>query len=116
LRPHRRYSEEEKRVLLNTVARAQEQSDQPLSWILTELGLTRSVYYDWLGWGKEGVLTDRVVVPRSPLAALPEEIEAAAVYAKARPGVGYRRLAWMMVDEDVVLSVPIYGILNSGQT
>ena len=35
MRPHRRYSEEEKRVLLNTVA--QEQSNQPLSWILAEL-------------------------------------------------------------------------------
>ena len=51
---HRRYSEEEKKVLLATVARAQEQSSQPLSWILAELGLTRSVYYDWLGRGKEG--------------------------------------------------------------
>ena len=46
MRPHRRYSEEEKKVLLNTVARAQEQSDQPLSRILTELGLTCSVYYE----------------------------------------------------------------------
>jgi len=38
LRPHRRYTEEEKKVLLNTVVRAREQSDQPLSWILAELG------------------------------------------------------------------------------
>ena len=51
MRPHRRYSEEEKKVLLATVARAQEQSAQPLSWILAELGLTRSVYYDWLERG-----------------------------------------------------------------
>ena len=70
MRPHRRYAKEEKKVLLNTVSRAQEQSGQPLSWILAELGLTSSVYYDWLGRGKEGGLTDRVVVPRSPLAAL----------------------------------------------
>jgi hypothetical protein len=114
VRPHRRYSEEEKRVLLNTVARAQEQSDQPLSWILAELGLTRSVYYDWLGRGKAGGLTDRVVVPRSPLAALPEEIEAAVDYAKARPRDGYRRLAWMMVDEDIVYLSPstVYRILD----
>ena len=48
MRAHRRYSEEEKRVLLTTVARAQEQSDQPLNWILAELELTPSVYYDWL--------------------------------------------------------------------
>ncbi|MCL0095973.1 hypothetical protein M1O52_05650 [Dehalococcoidia bacterium] len=61
MRPHRRYSEEEKKVLLATVARAQEQSSQPLSWILAELGLTRSVYYDWLE--REGRLVDRVVVP-----------------------------------------------------
>jgi len=114
LRPHRRYSEEEKRVLLTTVARAQEQSDQPLNWILAELGLTRSVYYDWLDRGKGGDLTDRVVVPRSPLAALPEEIEAAVAYAKARPRDGYRRLAWMMVDEAVAYLSPstVYRILD----
>ena len=77
MKPYRRYSEEEKRALLAIVERAQEQSGRPLSWILRELGLTRSVYYDWLERQKEGTLTDRVVVPRSPLAALPEEVEAA---------------------------------------
>lgn len=114
MRPHRRYAEEEKKVLLNTVSRAQEQSGQPLSWILAELGLTRSVYYDWMGRGKEGCLTDRVVVPRSPLAALPKEIEATVVYAKVRPRDGYRRLTWMMVDEDVVYLAPstVYRILD----
>jgi transposase InsO family protein len=114
VRPHRRYSEEEKRVLLNTVARAQEQSDQPLSWILAELGLTRSVYYDWLEKAETGSLADHVVVPRSPLAALPEEIEAVVAYAKVRPRDGYRRLAWMMVDEDVVYLAPstVYRILD----
>jgi transposase InsO family protein len=114
VRPHRRYSEEEKRVLLNTVARAQEQSDQPLSWTLAELGLTRSVYYDWLEKAETGSLADHVVVPRSPLAALPEEIEAVVAYAKVRPRDGYRRLAWMMVDEDVVYLAPstVYRILD----
>jgi hypothetical protein len=59
LKPHRRYSEEENGTLLATVERAQEQSGQPLSWILSELGLTRSVYYDWLDREKEGNLADR---------------------------------------------------------
>jgi len=114
LRPHRRYSEEEKKVLLATVARAQEQSTQPLNWILAELGLTRSVYYDWLEREREGSLADRMVVPRSPLVALPDEIEAATAYAKAHPREGYRRLAWMMVDEDVVYLTPstVYRILD----
>jgi len=114
VRPNRRYSEEEKRVLLNTVAKAQEQSDQPLSWILAELGLTRSVYYDWLEKAETGSLADHVVVPRSPLAALPEEIEAVVAYAKVRPRDGYRRLTWMMADEDVVYLAPstVYRILD----
>jgi len=59
-------------------------------------------------------LTDRIVVPRSPLAALPEEIEAVVAYAKARPRDGYRRLAWMMVDGDAVYLVPstVYRIMD----
>ena len=105
MRPHRRYSKE-KKVLLATVARAQERSSQPLSWILAEPGLTRSLYYDWLEREREGRLVDRVVVPRSPLVALPDEIEAAVAYARAHPREGYRRLAWMMVDEDVVYLTP----------
>ena len=92
MRPNRRYSEDEKKVLLATVTRAQELSDQPLNWILDELGLTRSVYYDWLEKAQSGRLADHVVVPRSPLAALPEEIEAAVAYAKARPRDGYAAL------------------------
>jgi len=115
VRPNRRYSEDEKKVLLATVTRAQELSDQPLNWILDELGITRSVYYDWLDKAQSGRLADHVVVPRSPLAALPEEIEAAVAYAKARPRDGYRRLAWMMVDEDIVYLSPstVYRILDS---
>ncbi|MFQ5904135.1 MAG: IS3 family transposase [Candidatus Binatia bacterium] len=114
MKPHRRYSEREKRVLLATVERAQEQSGQPLSWVLRELGLTRSVYYEWLERVSEGSLMDRVVVPRPPLAALPEEVEAVVAHAKAHPREGYRRLAWMMVDKDIAYLTPstTYRILD----
>ena len=60
MRPNRRYSEDEKKVLLATVTRAQELSDQPLNWILDELGLTRSVYYGWLDKAQSGRLADHV--------------------------------------------------------
>lgn len=49
----------------------------------------------------KGTLTDRVVLPRSPMAALPEEVETVVDYAKAQPGEECRRLAGMMVDEDI---------------
>ena len=114
MKPHRRYSEEEKGVLLDTVERYQKQSGQSLNWILSKLGLTRSVYYDWLGRSRKGTLTDRVVIPRSPKAALPEEVEAVVDYAKAQPREGYRRLAWMMIDDDIACLTPstVYRILD----
>jgi transposase InsO family protein len=114
LKPHRRYPEEEKRLLLATVKRAQEHNGRPLSWVLHELGLTRSVYYEWVEKMQKGSLADRVVVPRSPLMALPEEVEAAVVYARAHPREGYRRLAWMMVDENVAHLTPstVYRIMD----
>jgi len=60
------------------------------------------------------ILADRVIVPRSPLAALPEEVEMVIVYVGDHPREGYLRLAWMLVDEDVVyltLSL-VYRILD----
>jgi transposase InsO family protein len=114
LRPYRRYSEEEKRILLTTVNRAKEHTGMSLSWIMAELGLTRSVYYDWLERERNDALTDRMVVPRSPSVALPQEVEAVVAYAKAHPQEGYRRLAWMMIDEDIAYLSPstVYRILD----
>ena len=63
VKPHRRYSEEEKGVLLTTVERTQQQSGQSLSWILSDLRLSCSVYYDWLERCRKGTLADCVVIP-----------------------------------------------------
>jgi transposase InsO family protein len=54
------------------------------------------------------------VLLRNPLAALPEEVERVVACAKARSREGYRRLAWMMVDEDVAYLSPstVYIILD----
>ena len=114
MKPHRRYSEEEKRVLLATVERSQEQSGQSMNWILSELGLSRSVYYDWLERRRKGTLADYVVVPRSPLAALPKEVETVVDYAKSQPREGYRRLTWMMIYGDIAYLTPstVYRILD----
>jgi len=114
VKPHRRYSEKEKEILLNTIARARKTGTSSLDWILSELGLTRSVYYDWLGKQKMGRLADRVVVPRSPLTVLSAEVKSAVEYAKAHPREGYRRLTWMMVDDDIVYLAPttVYRILD----
>ena len=114
MKPHRRYAEEEKEIVLATIARARASGCQPLSRILSGLGITRSVYYDWREKQQVGRLADRVVVPKSPLTVLPEEVKAAVEYAKIHPREGYRRLAWMMVDDDIVYLKPttVYRILD----
>ena len=114
MKPRRRYSEEEKEIVLATIVRARTSGCQPLSRILSGLGITRSVYYDWREKQQVGRLADRVVVPKSPLTVLPEEVKAAVEYAKIHPREGYRRLAWMMVDDDIVYLKPttVYRILD----
>jgi putative transposase len=114
VKPYRRYSEKDKEIFLNTIARARQTGTSSLDWILDEVGLTRSVYYNWLEKQKTGRLADRVVVPKSPLTALPEEVKSAVEYAKTHPKEGYRRLTWMMVDDDIVYLAPttVYRILD----
>jgi len=59
-------------------------------------------------------LADVVCPPRCPWQALAEEVDAVIGYALAHPREGYRRLAWMMVDEDVAYLSPssVYRILD----
>lgn len=83
--------------------------------ILRRLGFPKSRYHDWRARADAGVLDDLVGGPRSsPHAILPEEKEAVIAYALRHPKEGYRRLAWMMVDEDVACVSPssVYRILS----
>jgi len=83
--------------------------------ILRRLGLAKSRYYDWKRRADEELLEDLFPVPRSsPYTILAEEKEAVIRYALKHVKEGYRRLAWMMVDEDVAYVSPtsVYRILN----
>ena len=67
--------------------------------------------------GGQQLLKDLVPGPRpSPYRILPEEKEAAVAFALEHPREGYRRLAWMMVDEDVAYLSPssVYRIPSLG--
>ena len=91
-----------------------ERSRVKLEWIVSKLGLSRSLYYRWRQKRKAGALED--IKPKAPdlNQVLAEEEEAVKVYALAHPRDGYRRLCWMMVDEDVVCLSPssVYRILD----
>jgi len=78
------------------------------------LELPRNTYYRWRQRAASGDLDDRPTFQLNLDATLPEEIQAVIGYALQHPKDGYRRLAWMMVDDDIAYLSPssVYRILN----
>jgi transposase InsO family protein len=78
------------------------------------LGVPRATIYRWLGRQDEGRLQDRVVVPSRPaILATPHEIAQVREYAEGHPELGYKRVTWAMVDENIAFLRPwmVYGLL-----
>jgi putative transposase len=111
----RRFEASEKREVLALVERTRGRTDWTLRRILKRLGLPKSRYYDWKEREEQARLEDWFPGKRaSPYAILSEEKEAVIKYALEHPREGYRRLAWMMIDEDVAYLSPssVYRILS----
>jgi transposase InsO family protein len=73
------------------------------------------LYYEWKKREGEDQLADLFPGARgSPYAVLDEEKQAVIRYALEHPREGYRRLTWMMVDEDVAFlsESSVYRILD----
>ncbi len=101
--------------MLELVAVTRARTEWTVRRILSRMGLTKSRYYDWKRRGDEQLLGDLFTGPRSsPYAVLAEEKEAVVAYALEHPREGYRRLTWMMIDEDVAYVSPTstYRILS----
>ncbi len=98
--------------LVDFVARWHKQTGWGIGRFLTGLDLSRSTYYDWKA---------RYGQPNRHNAPLPKtfwllawEKQAIIEYYLKHPGEGYRRLAYMMLDEDVVAVSPssVYRVLK----
>ena len=90
--------------MVATVEKSAARADWSLSRLIAMVGIGRDRFYQWRA---------RRGAPNRHNAPLPKEgwllaWEKAAIvdFARAHPGEGYRRLAWMMVDEDVVAASP----------
>jgi len=84
-----------------------------LDEILKLYGIARSTYYHWFdGDGKLKPPGERRLKIVTEITS--EEIEAVVVYRQKHPDVGYRKLAWMMVDEDIAYlsESSVYKILS----
>lgn len=71
------------------------------------LGLPRATLYRWRERASLGRLDERVAVPsRRAVPPMPQAVEAVLAYARGNPLLGYKRLTWAMVDEDVAFLRP----------
>lgn len=113
--PYRHYSSEEKELILASVARVQEMTGVPVKVILDHLGLPLSTYYRWQHRRSTGSLTDTIASPQRRIwPPIPQEIDSVCSYALEYPQIGYKRLTWQMIDDDVAYLKPyrVYEILK----
>jgi transposase InsO family protein len=76
----------------------------PVNWFIGRLGISSSKYYSWIG--REGQSNKHNgSIPRRHW-TLQWEREAIIQYAKDHPDEGYRRLTYMMIDNDIAAVSP----------
>ena len=113
--PYRHYSSEEKGLILASVERVQEMVGAPLKFILDHLGIPPATYYRWQHRAFTGSLADATSISQCRIwPPIPQEIDSACGYALEYPQIGYKRLTWQMIDDDVVYLKPyqVYEILK----
>ena len=102
-------------MILETVRQAQRRTGESVERILARLEFPSATYYRWRRREERGTLSDAVVIPRRRVPPpTPEEIEAVCSFSLIHPLTGYKRLTWLMVDEDEVFLRPwqVYAILK----
>jgi putative transposase len=90
--------------VIDFVATWSAETERPARRLLGWLGLSASKYFDWKqrdGQAHEHTAT----VPRDPWLEAWEQ-QAIVDLARAHPRDGYRRLTFMMLDQDVVAGSP----------
>ncbi len=113
--PYSRYSSEEKELILVSIERVQEMTGVPVETILDHLGLPSTTYYRWQHRRSTGSLADRIASPQRRIwPPIPQEIDSVCSYALEYPQIGYKRLTWQMIDDDVVYlkAYQVYEILK----
>jgi len=101
---------------LDTVHHIGTVSERSVRDVLDQLDVSHATYYRW----KDRAERDRLVDARTPrrrpgLPPTPTERAAVCDFARAHPLMGYKRLAWDMVDRDLAYLRPgqVYQVLQA---
>ena len=107
-------SAQTKQEVLTAVEQTQRRSEWPLEPILACLGVPRSVYFSWRARAEEEPLAETPRGPTSYDRLLPDEVEAIKGFALRHPKTGYRKLTYMMLDQNIaaVSESAVYRVLR----
>ena len=85
--------------------------------MLKYLGLKSSTYYSWLQRQQDKLLTDQRPVGKNPYRLLDWEKEAIRDFYLEHQRHGYRRITYMMIDQNIVYTSPstVYRYLKSAE-
>lgn len=104
-----------KAEVLATVDLTRKRSGWPVRDILQALGIPKSVYFEWRNRALTGQLIDATAVAPRLDALTDDEVLAIRDFSLQHPRVGYRKLAWMMVDRGIayVSESSVYRVLSA---
>ena len=100
--------------MLDAVEESIKRTGASVESVLSELGICKSTYYNWKRRQSEGRLADsRPGRPRPGYPPTPLEEHTVVVEAESRL-LGYKRLAWLLVNQDIVYLRPhqVYRVLK----
>ena len=99
-------------AVVKTVTYLKERAGFPIRASLRVLGLPRATYFAWRGTAGKGPRASGVTPKGHHLT--PAERAAIVAYKRQHPGIGYRRLAFMMLDAGVAAVPPssVYRVLR----
>jgi putative transposase len=116
IEPYRHYQAPDKQQLLETVQQIQRVADFSVRDVLDKLDISYATYYRWRARAERDRLVDRHTRrARQRVAPTPKERAAVCDFARAHPLMGYKRLAWDMVDRDIAYlrPGPVYQVLTA---
>lgn len=104
---------EHRRFIVDDINQQVSRTHLSVDDLLSFYGIKKSTYYGW--FNEDGKL--RETKPREPVndrKILPSEIDAVIAYRKLHPDIGYRKLAWQMIDANIAClsETAVYNILS----
>jgi transposase InsO family protein len=96
----------EKTDVLDFIKHLHDMTGLEKKWIIKTLGVKSSTYYNWFGRQEQCRLMDTKPVGRNPYRLLDWEKEAIVDFYMAHQENGYRRLTYMMIDQNIVYCSP----------